>query len=100
MGLFSTIDRVEQHYVGMERRFLDLATAMEVPAANLDSLIWHKMRTSPRLVAGLFGQSDNADQALKLRTQLPIEARPVATGLNGKSITKRSTRRLLCFPGF
>jgi N-glycosylase/DNA lyase len=69
MGLFSTIDRVEQHYLGMEQRFLELATAMEVPAANLDSLIWHKMRTSPRLVAGLFGPPGNTDQALKPRNR-------------------------------
>ena len=69
MGLFSIIDRVEQHYLGMERRFLDLATAMEVPAANLDSMIWHKMRTSPRLVAGLFGSPGNADQGLKTRSR-------------------------------
>ena len=69
MGLFSTSDRVEQHYVGMERRFLDLATAMDVPAANLDSLIWYKMRTTPRLVAGLFGQRDGGDQTLNPRTR-------------------------------
>lgn len=54
MGLFHGGDRVEQHYRRMEQRFLELADAMEVPAANLDSLIWQSMRNSPRLVAGLF----------------------------------------------
>jgi hypothetical protein len=34
MGLFSTIGRVEQHYLKMERRVLDLAVAMIVPATT------------------------------------------------------------------
>jgi thermostable 8-oxoguanine DNA glycosylase len=67
MGLFSTIDRVEQHYLRMERRFLELAAAMNVPAANLDSLIWQNMRNSPRLVAGLFGEPLNTVRPLKRR---------------------------------
>lgn len=63
MGLYTTADRVEQHYLRMEHRFLDLAGAMNVPAADLDSLIWHNMRNSPRLVAGLL-ESHEADAAL------------------------------------
>ena len=53
MGLYTTADRVEQHYLRMERRFLDLAAAMRVPAADLDSLIWGNMRHSPKLVSRL-----------------------------------------------
>ena len=71
MGLFSTIDRVEQHYLRMESRFLELATAMNVPAANLDSLIWQNMRNSPRLVAGLFGSPPNTAGPLKRRGHHP-----------------------------
>ena len=67
MGLFSNIDRVEQHYLRMERRFLDLARAMSVSAANLDSLIWQNMRNSPRLVAGLFEEPPNTVRHLKRR---------------------------------
>lgn len=68
MGLFSSLDRVEHQYLKMERRFLELAEAMSVPAADLDSLIWHNMRNSPRLVAGLLGQAKVA-QALKRRVR-------------------------------
>lgn len=57
MGLYSPSDRVESHYLRMERRFLDLARALAVPAANLDSLIWNRMRHSPRLVADLFSSA-------------------------------------------
>ena len=55
MGLYTIDDRVEQHYLRMERRFLDLAAAMDVPAADLDSLIWGNMRNSPMLVSRLLG---------------------------------------------
>lgn len=66
MGLYATADRVEQHYLRMEQRFLDLATAMNVPAADLDSLIWRNMRQSPRVVAALL-ESHEADGALTPR---------------------------------
>ena len=67
MGLFSPFDRVEQHYLKMEGRFLELAEAINVPAANLDSLIWQNMRNSPRLIAGLFGESLNTHRPFKQR---------------------------------
>ena len=66
MGLYTIADRVEQHYLRMEHRFLDLAAAMKVPAANLDSLIWRNMRNSPRLVAGLL-ESSETDAAITPR---------------------------------
>jgi len=53
MNLYSPTDRVDKHYLKMERRFLDLATALNVPSADLDALIWYQMRHSPRLVARL-----------------------------------------------
>jgi N-glycosylase/DNA lyase len=53
MNLYSSSDRVDKHYLKMERRFLDLATALDVPCADLDALIWYQMRQSPRLVARL-----------------------------------------------
>jgi N-glycosylase/DNA lyase len=55
MGLYSSSDRVHEHYLRMERQFLDLAGAIEVPAADLDALIWSQMRQSPRLVSRLLG---------------------------------------------
>jgi len=42
---------------------------MDISAAYLDSLIWHNMRTSPRLVAGLFGASGKVNQAFKPRSR-------------------------------
>jgi N-glycosylase/DNA lyase len=66
MGLYTTADRVERHYLRMEHRFLELAAAMNVPAADLDSLIWRNMRNSPRLVAGLL-ESHEADALLTPR---------------------------------
>jgi N-glycosylase/DNA lyase len=68
MGLFSTVDRVEQHYLKMESRFLALAEAMNVPAANLDSLIWQNMRNSPRLVAGLLEAQPGTGKPLNRRS--------------------------------
>jgi N-glycosylase/DNA lyase len=47
MGLYSESDKVSKRYFQMERRFLDLATAMNVPARMLDALIWSHMRHSP-----------------------------------------------------
>lgn len=70
MGLFTSSDRVEQHYFRMERLFLDLATAIGVPASDLDSLIWHHMRNSPRLVASLLPTSKNGHR-LKSRQSHP-----------------------------
>ena len=51
MNLFTTSERVEAQYFEMEQRFLDLAEAIDVPAADLDALIWSEMRRTPRLVA-------------------------------------------------
>lgn len=64
MGLYSEEDRVERTYSAMELRFLNLAKAMAVSPANLDSLIWNKMRLSPRLVARLFDRPENVQQQL------------------------------------
>ncbi|HLM99975.1 MAG TPA: hypothetical protein VK335_11870 [Bryobacteraceae bacterium] len=74
MGLYTTADRVEQHYLRMERRFLDLAAAMRVPAADLDSLIWRNMRNSPRLVSRLVAPYEAITprpRHLSMRDQLP-----------------------------
>jgi hypothetical protein len=53
MNLYSSSDQVDKHYLKMERRFLDLAIALDVPCTDLDALIWDQMRQSPRLVARL-----------------------------------------------
>jgi N-glycosylase/DNA lyase len=50
MKLFSTKDRPERNYLDMERRFLNLAHAINTSAANLDALIWQQMRSTPRIV--------------------------------------------------
>lgn len=72
MGLFTSADRVEHHYFRMERRFLDFAGAIGVPAADLDALIWHHMRSSPRLVASLLSTSGN-DRELSPRRAHPAK---------------------------
>lgn len=51
MNLFSAFDRAATHYFEMEQRFLELARAIHVPAADLDALIWSEMRRTPRIVA-------------------------------------------------
>ncbi len=53
MNLYSANDDVSRHYLHMERRFLDLARAMNTHAADLDALIWFEMRRTPRLVTRL-----------------------------------------------
>jgi N-glycosylase/DNA lyase len=55
MGLYSLNDRPDVNYFEMERRFLDLASAMGAPASDLDALIWSEMRQTPRLVARALG---------------------------------------------
>jgi N-glycosylase/DNA lyase len=55
MNLYSMTDRAAGHYFEMERRFLDLAAAIDAPASDLDALIWSEMRRTPRLVARVFG---------------------------------------------
>jgi N-glycosylase/DNA lyase len=47
MGLYSESDKVTEHYFRMERRFLSFASAINVPAARLDALIWAQMRNAP-----------------------------------------------------
>ena len=75
MGLYTTADHVEQHYLRMERRFLELASAMNVAAADLDSLIWRKMRATPHLVGRLLN-----DAVVHTVPAPPIHASPVAAG--------------------
>jgi N-glycosylase/DNA lyase len=53
MNLYSAKDQVSRHYLDMERRFLDLARAMNAHAADLDALLWFEMRRTPRLVTRL-----------------------------------------------
>jgi hypothetical protein len=74
MGLYTIDDRVEQHYLRMERRFLDLAAALRVPAADLDCLIWSNMRNSPTLVSRLLGSAGaitSRGRHLSMQDQLP-----------------------------
>lgn len=53
MNLYSTEDRVSRDYLDMERRFINLAQAMDVHASELDALIWFEMRRTPKLVSRL-----------------------------------------------
>jgi thermostable 8-oxoguanine DNA glycosylase len=53
MNLYSATDHVSRDYLDMERRFLNLARAMNTHAADLDALIWFEMRRTPRLVTRL-----------------------------------------------
>jgi N-glycosylase/DNA lyase len=57
MGLYSSAQRVDKEYFEMEHIFLKLTKAMKTGTANLDSLIWRQMRSSPRLVASLLRPS-------------------------------------------
>jgi len=56
MRLFGDGDRVESNYLSMEARFLQLARAINVPAGDLDALMWSLMRETPTLVSGLLGE--------------------------------------------
>jgi thermostable 8-oxoguanine DNA glycosylase len=44
MGLFPENYRLPKDYVALERRFLDFAKALSIPASVLDALIWREMR--------------------------------------------------------
>jgi thermostable 8-oxoguanine DNA glycosylase len=46
MGLFTRRLRIERDYAALERRFLDLAAAIQVRASRLDALIWRQMRSA------------------------------------------------------
>lgn len=37
---------VERHYFELEERFLDIAKALNVSAAELDAVMWHEMQAS------------------------------------------------------
>ena len=50
MKIFSPNHRPERNYLAMERRFLDLAMALNAKAGNLDALIWQQMRSTPLIV--------------------------------------------------
>ncbi len=51
MGLFSPSAVLPRDYLVMERLLLELARCMDIPAAELDALIWQKMRQCPDVVA-------------------------------------------------
>jgi hypothetical protein len=44
IGLFPQDYRLPRDYEALERRFLDFAKALQVPASLLDALIWREMR--------------------------------------------------------
>jgi N-glycosylase/DNA lyase len=58
MRLFDSKDNVECHYLSMEARFLDLAEAINVPAGDLDALMWSLMRETPTLVSRLLDSAN------------------------------------------
>lgn len=48
IGLFPKDYRLPRDYVALERRFLEFANALQVPASLLDALIWREMRVLVR----------------------------------------------------
>jgi thermostable 8-oxoguanine DNA glycosylase len=79
MNLYDADERVEKSYMKMEQKFVTLAKNMAVPTADLDSLIWSMMRTTPRLVGHLMNHS-----AIK-NSGPPSKASPDASALKGSS---------------
>jgi N-glycosylase/DNA lyase len=67
MRLFSDKDKVESHYLSMEARFLELAHAINVPAGDLDALMWSLMRETPTLVSRLLGEPKHSPSDRKAR---------------------------------
>lgn len=49
-GIFAVTDNVQRHYFSMEKRFLDFARSIGVPASRLDILMWQQMRRAPTAV--------------------------------------------------
>lgn len=43
-GIFGSHDKLPRDYLALERRFLDFAQALQVPASLLDGMIWDYMR--------------------------------------------------------
>ena len=89
MGLFTARDDVARHYVSMEARFLAVARAMNVSAADLDALIWRQMRESPKIVARALASIQSREDP-SVDCGSPISAKPVATPRNGRSRTSLS----------
>jgi len=64
-GLFNTSNRVERDYLAMEASFLEFAQKLEIPASDLDILMWAEVRSCP---ATIFSLLDSAKLA-RLHTQ-------------------------------
>lgn len=64
MKIFSPNDRPERSYLDMEQRFLDLATALNAKAGNLDALIWQQMRSTPLIVNACLEQDESHSATL------------------------------------
>ena len=64
-GFFSPKMTVEKHYFELEDRFLEIATALNVSAAELDAVIWHEMQQS-RSVLGLLQNQINIQSGTEL----------------------------------
>jgi hypothetical protein len=45
-GFFSSGMTVDRHYFELEDKFLEVAAALNVSAAELDAVIWHEMQQS------------------------------------------------------
>jgi hypothetical protein len=69
IGLFAQDQEPQRHYRELEAAFLAFATALEVPAAMLDGLMWDYMR---RLPASILVSTSTR----KLKGNVPSRQRP------------------------
>jgi N-glycosylase/DNA lyase len=76
MKIFSPKDRPERNYLDMERRFLDLATALNAKAGNLDALIWQQMRSTPLIVNACLEQGEPGNSTLVNVNSQKRQAKP------------------------
>jgi N-glycosylase/DNA lyase len=60
-GLFHQEEKVPRDYMTLERRFLDLASAIGTRPSTLDALMWRQMRSSPHLVTKCLRNQPRAD---------------------------------------
>ena len=55
-GIFSMNDTLPRHYLDMERRFLDFASAIGIRPSLLDAVVWQQMRRSATLALTMLNE--------------------------------------------
>lgn len=74
-GVFDRVTWRPVDYPTLERRYLDWAAALGVPAADFDAVVWREMRSCGRLAAAAIRAERPPALCQPLRSGLPLPAR-------------------------